>query len=173
VLRNQQADLESQYALLSAKFGKGYPKLRELQAQLSGLAASIEAERANIKARLAGEYHGAAKTEAMIRVDFAKQKAEAYNLNEHASQYASLKHEVESGQHLYDTLQFKVKEAAVTTGLTSSYVNVIDRAQLPEAPVEPRKTFYLALGLGGGLFGALMLSLVLDSFDETVKTRCV
>jgi capsular exopolysaccharide synthesis family protein len=170
VLRNQQADLESQYALLSAKFGKGYPKLRELQAQLSGLAASIEAERANIKARLAGEYHGAAKTEAMIRVDFAKQKAEAYNLNEHASQYASLKHEVESGQHLYDTLQFKVKEAAVTTGLTSSYVNVIDRAQLPEAPVEPRKTFYLALGLGGGLFGALMLSLVLDSFDETVKT---
>jgi succinoglycan biosynthesis transport protein ExoP len=169
-LRNQQAELQAQYALLSAKYGGGYPKLQELQAQLALLAVNINAERINIKIRLENDYNAAAKTEGMIRKDFEKQKAEAFNLNEHATQYAILKHEVESGQQLYDTLQFKMKEASVTSGLTSSYVSVIDRAELPQVPVEPRRKFYLALGLGGGLFGGVLLGLIWNSFDDTIGT---
>ena len=169
-LRSQQAGLETQYALLSAKYGTGYPKLLELQAQLTSLTAIINAERGNIKTRLANDYNAAAKTEAMIRKDFERQKSEAYNLNEHATQYSILKHEVESGQKLYDTLQFKMKETSVASGLTSSYVNVIDRAELPQVPVEPRKIFYLALGLGGGLFGGVLLGLIRNSFDDTIGT---
>jgi succinoglycan biosynthesis transport protein ExoP len=170
VLRNQQAELRTQYALLSAKYGTGYPKLQELQAQLSSLSENIDAERENVKTRLGNDYNAAARTEATIRKDFEKQKAEAYNLNEHAAQFAILKHEVESGQQLYDTLQFKMKEASVTSGLTSSYVNVIDRAELPQVPVEPRKKFYLALGLGGGLFGGVLLGLIWNAFDDTIGT---
>ena len=170
VLRNQQAELQTQYALLSAKYGTAYPKLQELQAQLASLTENVNAERENIKTRLENDYNAAAKTEAMIRKDFEKQKAEAYNLNEHATQYALLRHAVESGQQLYDTLQFKMKEASVTSGLTSSYVNVIDRAELPQVPVEPRRKFYLALGLGGGLFGGVLLGLIWNSFDDTIGT---
>jgi len=170
VLRNQQTELQTQYALLSAKYGTGYPKLQELQAQLASLTENINAERENIKTRLENDYNAAAKTEAMIRKDFERQKAEAYNLNEHATQYAILKHEVESGQQLHDTLEFKMKEASVTSGLTSSYVNVIDRAELPQVPVEPRRKFYLALGLGGGLFGGVLLGLIWNSFDDTIGT---
>ena len=106
----------------------------------------------------------------MIRKNFEKQKAEVFNLNEHGTQYSILKHEVESGQQLYDTLQFKMKEASVTSGLTSSYVGVIDRAELPQAPVEPRRKFYLALGLGGGLFGGILLGLIWNPFDDTIGT---
>jgi succinoglycan biosynthesis transport protein ExoP len=169
-LHTQQADLDAQYAQLSAKYGSGYPKLGELELQLSGLSSAIDSERTNIKTRLANEYDAAAKAEAMIRADFEKQKTEAYSLNEHATQYALLKREVESGQQLYDTLQLKVKEAGVTSGLKSSYVNVIDRAQLPDVPVEPRRKFYLAAGLGGGLFGGFLLGLILESFDDTIET---
>jgi succinoglycan biosynthesis transport protein ExoP len=170
VLRNQQDELRTQYALLSAKYGTGYPKLQELQAQLASLGENVNAERENVKTRLENDYNAAAKTEATIRRDFERQKAEAFNLNEHAAQFAILKHEVESGQQLYDTLQFKMKEASVTSGLTSSYVNVIDRAELPQVPVEPRKKFYLALGLGGGLFGGVLLGLIWNAFDDTIGT---
>ena len=74
------------------------------------------------------------------------------------------------GQHLYDALQLKLKEAGITSGLTSAYVSVVDRAQMPDRPVEPRKALYLALGLGGGLFCGLLLGLILDSFDDTIQT---
>jgi succinoglycan biosynthesis transport protein ExoP len=170
ILRSQEADLKAQYAQMNSKFGSGYPKLRELQSQVTRLESAINTEEGNVQTRLGNDYGAAAKTETMIRDDFDKQKNQAYKLNESVAQYAILKHEVESGQQLYDTLRLKVKEAGVASGLASSYVSVVDRAQIPDSPVEPRKGFDLALGLGGGLFGGLMLGLVLDSFDDTVRT---
>ena len=170
LLHTQQADLQAQYAQLSTKFGSGYPKLGELELQIADVNAAIEAERKNVDARLANDFHAAATAEALIRQDFEQQKSEAYQLNEHVNQYAILKHEVESGQQLYDTLQLKVKEAGVTSGLSSSAVGVIDRAELPDSPVAPRRIFDLALGLGGGVFGGLLLGLLLDSFDDTIRT---
>lgn len=168
VLRTQEADLRTQRAQLGAKFGGGYPKLHELDEEIAHVDNAIKAEGENIKTRLANEYDTASKAENMIRGDFEHQKAEAFKLNEHVAQYAILKHEVEAGQQLYDTLQLKLKAAGITSGLSSSFVDVIDRAQIPDKPVEPRKGLYLALGLTGGLFGGLMLGLVRDSFDDTV-----
>ncbi len=170
VLRTQEAELRAQYAQMSAKFGNGYPKVRELQSQLARIESAINAEGGNVETRLTNEYDAAAKAEAMIRDEFEQQKGEAYKLNKNVAQYAILKHQVESGQQLYDTLQLKLKEAGIASGLASSYVGIVDRAQIPDKPVEPRKALYLALGLGGGLFGGLLLGLVLDSFDDTVQT---
>ena len=170
VLRSQQAQLQAQYSQLNAKFGSGYPKLQELQSQMTQLDTEIKKESANVGQRLANEYDTAARAENMIRAYFERQKQQAYQLNEHVSQYAILKHEVESGQKLYDTLQLKLKAAGIASGLTSSYVNVIDRANIPDRPIEPRKTLYLAMGLGGGLFGGLLLGLIRDSVDDRVRT---
>ena len=140
-LRAQEVELQAQYAQLNAKFGNGYPKLREMQSQLMRLNSAIAAEGANVQTRMANDYVGAAKAESMIRSEFEKQKEEAYRLNANAAQYQSLKHEVEAGQHLYDTLQLKLKEAGITSGLMSAYVSVVDRAQMPDKPVEPRKAY--------------------------------
>ena len=170
VLRTQEADLQAQYAQMNAKFGNGYPKVRELQSQLTRLESAIKTEGGKIEIRLTNEYLAAAKAEAMIRDEFEQQKKEAYKLNENVAQYAILKHEVESGQQLYDTLQLKLKEAEIASGLASSYVGVVDRAQIPAKPVEPRIALYLALGLGGGLFGGLLLGLILDSLDDRIRT---
>ena len=169
-LRSQEADLRVQYAQLSSKFGSGYPKLREIQDELAQVETAIRAEGENVRTRLANEYDAASKAESMIRTDFDQQKAEAFKLNENVAQYAILKHEVEAGQQLYDTLQLNLKTAGITSGLASSFVDIIDRAQVPDKPVEPRKRLYLALGLGGGLFGGLLLGLIRDSFDDTIRT---
>jgi capsular exopolysaccharide synthesis family protein len=168
VLRTQQADLHAQYAQLSAKFGSGYPKLKELESQLTRLNSAIESEAANLSMRLANEFDAAMGAERMIRGNFERQKEQAYKLNESVAQYAILKHEVESGQQLYDSLQLKLKEAGITSGLTSSYVSIVDRAQLPDQPIEPRKLLDLALGLAGGLFAGMLLGLTLDSTDDRV-----
>jgi succinoglycan biosynthesis transport protein ExoP len=168
LLRTQEAELKAQLAQLSSKYGSGYPKLREMQAQLAKLDASIASEVSTVGKRLEEEYLSAAKTESLLRNQFNDQKEKANQLNEHAVQYATLKHEVENGRELYDTLQLKLKMAGVTAGLSSSYISV-DRAEVPATPVEPKVRTNLLLGLMGGLVTGLLLAFAAESIDDTLS----
>jgi len=170
ILRAQEADLKAQYEQFKARFGNGYPKIPELKAQLNGLDKNIAAEIGNVEQRLHDEYLTAAKSEDMLRKRFNAQKQEAIKLNESAVQYATLRHEVESNQALFDTLQLKLKEAGVTAGLASADVNVVDRGKVPARPVLPRKALNLGLSLFVGLLCGFLLALVKESLDDTMRT---
>lgn len=169
-LLTRAAELKEEYAQLDTKFGDGYPKLSEVTAKLQSVISDIDGQRKQIKTRLSNDYAAASKTEDLLRRAFEKQKTEAYQLDENAAQYSVLRHEVEAGQQLCDTLQLKMKEADIASGLTSSSVMVIDRAEFPSWPVQPRKTFDLALGVCGGIFGGLLLGLLLDAMDDRLNT---
>jgi capsular exopolysaccharide synthesis family protein len=169
-LRTQEADLKISLAQLNSKYGSGYPKLREMQAQLGRLDTAIASEVANVGKRLDDEYLSAAKTESSLRSQFNQQKEEAYKLNEHAVQYAVLKHDVENGRELYDTLQLKLRMAGVSAGLNSSYISVVDRAELPANPIEPKINLNLILGALGGLVTGLLLAFVRESLDDTLSS---
>ena len=56
LLRGQEAELKSQIAQLNSKYGSGYPRLHELQAQESRLDAAIATEITNVGKRLDQEY---------------------------------------------------------------------------------------------------------------------
>jgi len=170
VLRTQQADLKAQYAQLTMKFGSGYPKVREVQGQLGKLDHDIDAEVKNVGQRIEDEYLAAQRTENMLQEKFNAQKQQAFTLTASAAQYSMLKHEVETSRELYDTLQLKLKEAGVTAGLSSTNVTVVDRAEIPGKPVEPKIPLNLALGFLGGLVGGVSLAFVLESLDDSITT---
>ena len=85
-------------------------------------------------------------------------------------QYSVLKHEVETSRELYDTLQVKLQVAGVTAGLNSSYITVVDPAEIPAAPVAPNVHSNLMMGLFGGLLTGLLLAFMTESMDDTVST---
>jgi len=81
-----------------------------------------------------------------------------------------LKHDVENGRELYDTLQFEAEMAGVSAGLSSSFINVVDRAEIPAKPVEPKPMLNYALGLLGGLLVGFILVLLVESLDDTLSS---
>jgi capsular exopolysaccharide synthesis family protein len=170
IYRSQEADLKAQLAQLTAKFGSGYPKVSELQAQLVKLDAATSAEILNVGKRLEDEYLSAAKTEDLLRNQFNQQKTEAYQLNEHTIQYAVLKHEVENSRELYDALQLKLRMAGITAGLSSSYIDIVDRAAVPASPVLPNRSLNMMLGAIGGLLVGLVAAFGVESFDDTLSS---
>ena len=170
LLRAQETELKAQVAQMNSKFGSGYPKVRELQVQLAKLDSAIRTEIENVGKRLNDDYLTAAKTEGLLRDQFSAQKSAAYKLNEQAVQYSVLKHEVETSRELYDTLQVKLKVAGVTAGLNSSYISVVDPAEIPATPIEPKVRSNLAVGLFSGLLSGLLLAFLTESFDDTVST---
>ncbi len=170
VLRTQQAALRAQYAQLSSKFGAGYPKLAEIADQMNSADAAVDHELKQLGQRYRNDYEAALHSEQMLRASFETQKQKAYRLNEDAAQHAIMKREVESTQQLYETLQLKLKESGIEAGLSSANLEVIDPAQVPSEPSEPKPFSSTLIGLSAGLLCGAALALGLESVDDSVCT---
>jgi polysaccharide biosynthesis transport protein len=170
LLRAQEAELRMQYAQLSAKFGSGYPKLAEVTAQAAKVDQAIDVELNKLSERYKNDYLAAANAETGLRAAFEQQKLKAYDLNHGAAQYAILKHEVESTRDLYETLQRKLKEAGISAGLASANIGLVDAAEVPSEPVEPRVPVVLGIGLGAGLMLGTLGAVALEATDTTIRS---
>ena len=150
------------------EIGEGYPKLAELGDQLTNIDAAVDRQLKDLTLRYSNEYQAALHSEQMLHADFEQQKQRAFRLNEDAAQHAILKHEVESTQQLYETLQLKLKQAGIAAGLASANIALIDAARVPSEPVEPKPLTSGMVGLGSGLLLGLTLTLVAESMDDAV-----
>lgn len=169
-LRAQEADLKVQYAQAATKYGSAYPKLIQMRNQLQELDGDVRTEIGKLAARAQNDYIAAKNAENMLRASFDKQKTEANRLSDSAIQYTIMKREVESGRQLYQDLLKKLKEAGVLAGLRSTNIVVVDPGRLGAKPVQPNFPLNMALGLGIGLLGGMVLAFVRDSIDNTVST---
>ena len=170
LLRTQEAELRLQYTQLSTKFGNGYPKLAEVTNQVAQVDRAIDVQLTRLGERYKNDYLAAANSEKMLRAAFEEQKQKTYELNHGAAQYAILKHEVETTRDLYETLQRKLKEAGISAGLASANIGVVDIAQVPSEPVEPRVPLVLGMGLGAGVMLGTLSAVVLEAMDTTVRS---
>jgi capsular exopolysaccharide synthesis family protein len=170
LLRTQEAELRLQSTQLSTKYGNGYPKLAEVTAQAAKVDQAIDVQLNKLSERYKNDYEAALNSEKMLRAAFDEQKQKAYDLNHGAVQYAMAKHEVEATRDLYETLQRKLKEAGISAGLASANIGVVDVAQVPSEPVEPRVPVVLGLGLGAGLALGTIGAVALEAMDTTIRS---
>jgi polysaccharide biosynthesis transport protein len=170
LLRTQEAELRLQYAQLGTKFGNGYPKLVEVSNQVTQVDRAIDVQLTKLSERYKNDYLAAANSEKMLRAAFEEQKQKAFELNHGAAQYAILKHEVETTRDLYETLQRKLKEAGISAGLAAANIGVVDIAQVPSTPVEPRIPLVMGFGLGTGLLLGTLSAVALEAMDTTIRS---
>jgi capsular exopolysaccharide synthesis family protein len=155
---------------LKAKYGPEWPKLKEAQKQLATVQANIDAEINSLTNRFEEEYNASVKTENLLRSRLDQIKQEAYRASASEAEFDILKHGAESASDLYDALQTKLKEAGITAGLNSNAIDIVDRASEPSRPVSPQKATDLLLGFIGGLLAGVIVSLIVESLDDTLRT---
>ncbi len=169
-LRSQQAELMVQAADLKSKYGADYPRVREINKQLSAVQNDIDDEITNLLKRFAEEYNAAVNTQKLLQDRLDQVKQQAFRVSDSSADYEILKHEAESTEELYDALELKLKEAGVTAGLNSNNVNVVDRAEVPAFPVAPVKRTNYGFGALIGLFLGISLAIFLETMDDTIRT---
>ena len=169
-LRQQEANLRSQYAQVTTTFGANYPKSLELKNQIDQTQRSIEADNHRRLTRLQSEFAAAQAREAMLAKALDQQKLEANQLNEESIEFSILKRDLDANRTLYEGLLQKLKEAGVTAGLRSSNIRIVDNARVPISPVSPNWPRNLELSLLAGLVGGVLLTFVVEALDSTVRT---
>ena len=169
-LRQQQTQLQAQYALLSTEFGPGYTKVLELKNQLDQVDRSYKEEIQNSVNRIQNDYQTAVNREQMLQSALSQQTSVADQLNQNAIEYKVLKQEADSNRQLYDGLMQKLKEATLAAGLESSNMRIIDKARVPLYPARPNIPRNLEFALLIGLVGGTAIAFALEALDTTIRT---
>lgn len=169
-LQRKRADLSVQYTDAVNQYGPNFPKVQRLQAQMKELDEQMVRERKGIITQLESDYREAKQHEDLLSRALDQQKAEANAMSEKMIQYNILKREAEANKALYDSLQTKLKEAQISSGLKSSNIRIVDPAMVPSTPARPAKTRNIALAFLVGLVGGVGLALLREYLDNTVKT---
>jgi succinoglycan biosynthesis transport protein ExoP len=169
-LRQQQLDLQAQYAQLSTLFGPSYPSVVQLQNRIKQVDKSYQEETANEVQGLQNDYEAAASREQMLQDALNEQTVEANKLNVDAIELKVLQQEAESNRSLYDGLLTKLKEASLQAGLNSSNIRIVDPARTPLRPSRPNILRNLEFALLLGLVGGVAMVFVLEAMDMTVRT---
>ena len=169
-MQKRRADLAVQYTDAVNQYGPNFPKVLRLQAQMKELEEQMVRERKGIIEQLESDYREAKQHEDLLGRALDEQKAEANVMSEKMIQYNILKREAEANKALYDSLQTKLKEAQISSGLKSSNIRIVDPAMVPSTPARPAKTRNIALAFLVGLVGGIGLALLREYLDNTVKT---
>src|SRR5467141_1387372 len=169
-LMKKHSDASSAYVDALSQYGPNFPKVQRLQAQLKDFDQSIEKEKKNILDALESNYKEARQRESLLTQALDQRKAESNQMAGKLVEYNILKREAETNKTLYDGLMTKLKETAISQGLRSSNIRVIDAAMIPSTPSRPAKTRNVVLAFLIGLVGGIGLALMREYLDNTVKT---
>jgi succinoglycan biosynthesis transport protein ExoP len=167
--RQKLADLQRQYADLSATLTPEHYKVQRLQAQINELQFEMLQERTNVQRRIANEYEAALRREKLLSQADAQQEKIVADQSSKAIHYDTLKREVDSSRQLYEAMLQRVKQASLATAMRASNVLVVDPAKPPLLPYTPSFPINSAIGLFGGVFLGFGFVLVRERVDRRIS----
>lgn len=149
------ADLRRQLAELSSSFKPGYYKVKQVQAQVAELEATLAQERTDVLARIRNDYNSALQRERLLTEAFNAQSRLVSEQSQKAVRYNLLKREVDSGRQVYEAMLQRMREAGIASALRASNARLVDAALPPTRPFKPN----VLLSMGIGCFGGLLFGL--------------
>ncbi len=171
-LRAQESTVRAELDQDKVRYGSAYPRVAEIQAELSGIEKSIQSEVHRIGERARTDYEIALRAEASARDAFERQKRFVNDLNDKAIAYDLAKQEADGSRGVYEGLLAKLKQAGVLEGLRSTNITVVNPARIPppNRPRSPNLLLYYAAALAVGLIFGATAVFVREATDDKVRS---
>lgn len=169
-MRSELGRLEAERNQLGTKFTSNYPKMQQLDSQISRLKGAITAQREQLLTGLKAKALAIAEEEKNLREELEQQKSQTFELSKRQVQYNVLNRELTTSRDLLQNVLRQIKETSLAVESNSSNVSVVDYAMIPETPSYPRKRLYVLGGLLAGLLFGIAVALALSYLDNTVRT---
>ncbi len=169
-LRTQEAEVARREADLSATYGDRHPAVMKVRAELSSIRAQIGAE--------VSRYGESARNElAIARADAAALQAELDRLTGRdvvdtraLIELRELQREADATRTIYEAMLTRAKETGEQQELATSTARVIAPAVTPSAASYPPKLLILGIAVAFGLGLGAALALVMERFDDRIRT---
>lgn len=166
----QRSTLDADYQRNSKIYKDNYPIMLQLKAQMQDLDARIQGEINRIVNSIKSQMIAARQREEKIQIQLDKSRDEIRASRDKEVEYNLLKREVDTNRELYDGLLAQFKEVGVAGGVETNNIQIVDRANAPLFPYKPRLSVNSLAGLLGGLILGVLLMLLRESLDDSIKS---
>jgi polysaccharide biosynthesis transport protein len=168
-IKTMEVELYKRVSELGKKYGQKHPRMVAIEAELKTLQKRKGQEVNRVINSLKNEYRVTLAKEKSLKTALSKQKKESLDLNQKAVQYGVLKRETESARNMYEVLIKRFKETTLTEDMRAGNIRVIDRAEVPEHQVKPRKRLNILLAIIVGFVTGIGLAFFFEYLDNTIK----
>ena len=163
LLREYQTNLvaaEKELSTLRSVYTPENYKVVDAEARVAQIKGSIQRERNSLLDRLKTKYESTISLQSSIESAYRAQTQKLQSQSADVFRYNTLKHDLDTTQHLYDSLLQKIKEAEIASSLQTTNVRLIDAAKPPTTPYSPNRPMDGAIGSGLGILLGLLTILI-------------
>ena len=163
--------VERKLSELGEVYGLKHPRIISAKAELATVQSNLNKQIKGLVTGIEKELNRIARTVSALEGDLAKIRAEYQDITRKETQYNQLKREVETNRNIFNTFLSRSKETEVTSDFSSATARFTDRAYTPRDPSKPNKKLIVALAFFASLGFALVMSIIFDVLNDTVKTK--
>ncbi len=155
---------------LLERYADKHPQVININAQIEDAQKQVDVAIAGAVQSVRNEYETALIEEQTFAKNLEGAKGEATDLNRKGIGYGVMEREAKSNREVYQSLLTREKELRVSANSRTNNVRVVDRAEIPRAPITPggRRTYLMSAVIG--LVLAIAVALGLDYMNDTIKT---
>jgi succinoglycan biosynthesis transport protein ExoP len=169
-LRSELIALQRQQSQVAEKFGARHPNRIKINDQVTNADSRLQAEIAKVLTSVRNEFAGARAAEEALDRTLELQKRDTVSRNGSDVEFVLLQRDAESNRQIWQSLQQRVNEFAVTRERRNSNVRIVDAAEVPKLALAENVRKNLRYGALGAFFLALCVAFCLEYFDSHVKT---
>ena len=168
--RRTVTQIEAAITTYALRYKDKHPKMIAAKASLADAKEKLRQAVLAEPAILRNAIEQTKVTEASLQRALQDQQGVAVALNRTAIGYQELARQAETDRALYESVLRQIKETNLSKDVKANAVSVIEHSPLPQAPVSPRPTRTIFLGLLGGLLVGLAFVFGFDALDRSIKT---
>jgi uncharacterized protein involved in exopolysaccharide biosynthesis/Mrp family chromosome partitioning ATPase len=168
--RRNVIQMEAGLATFALRYKDKHPKMIAAKAALAEAKEKLRQAVLAQPAILRNAREQIKANEGSLQGALQDQQGVAVALNRTAIGYQQLARQAETDRALYDSVLRQIKETSLTKDVKANAVSVIEHSAFPTAPVSPRPTKTVGMGLLAGLAVGLVFVFGLDALDRSIKT---
>lgn len=162
--------VKDKQALLGEGKGEAHPEVRRADEVIAETKAALLNEVKNIQGAVQHDLEIAKREEAGESALFEETRRKAVDLNMKEIEYHRLDRGREENEKLYELLLERLKEADLSRMLRVNNIRVVDTAREPRAPVRPRVSLNVGIGLFFGIVIGVAFAWTKEQLDTSLKT---
>jgi succinoglycan biosynthesis transport protein ExoP len=168
-LKKTESAAEGRLADAAKKYGPDHPKRQTADAELRAARENTKRQIDTIVTSITKEYELARAQEGSVERALAQSKGDILGMNRKEYELGVLEREVASNKSLYEMFTTRTKETNVAGDLQSPIARVVDPAVVTSAAYSPKKFRIIGIAAVVGLILGVMLALLLEYLDNTIK----